>query len=243
MPPGHVYYHRCVFGISSVSAAARIRYFYGENFKIIIVLRDPVERLISRYMQDLYNRRVAPRHETVSQLQNYQRDHPLEPILFPNWWDVVPETGIDEYTNTSALQLRETSKYIVTTLYVNYIKYWMRFFPNHSNYFIVDGNAFRRNPVPTLQLLERFLGVKPFIQDFMFRRQGNSSFYCISSKKYMPDVMDDLCARSSKGFKPRPLHPKVIELLRKFFRPSVLELQALLGRNFSWPTVRVPLTN
>lgn len=119
--------------------------------KLLLIVRDPAERLVSDYTQVLHNR--------IQQNKPYQ---PLEELLLRRG-HINP--------NYKALQ---------RSLYHQHLARWLAHFPREQIH-IVDGEALIRDPFPELQKAEKFLELPPRIMPDNFYFNTTKGFYCLLS--------------------------------------------------------------
>lgn len=119
--------------------------------KVLLIVRDPAERLVSDYTQVLHNR--------IQQNKTYQ---PLEELLLRRG-HINP--------NYKALQ---------RSLYHQHLARWLALFPREQIH-IVDGEALIRDPFPELQKAEKFLELPPRIMPDNFYFNATKGFYCLLS--------------------------------------------------------------
>nr|XP_020507641.1 heparan sulfate glucosamine 3-O-sulfotransferase 1-like [Labrus bergylta] len=123
----------------------------NSSIKLLLILRDPAERVISDYTQVYFNR-----------LENHKPVQAIENLLVRN----------------GALNIRY--KAIQRSLYDIHMRNWLRHFPLEQIH-IVDGDALIRDPLPELQKVERFLNLPPRIVSSNFYFNQTKGFYCIRS--------------------------------------------------------------
>ncbi|KAM7385139.1 hypothetical protein PAMP_001235 [Pampus punctatissimus] len=123
----------------------------NSSIKLLLILRDPAERVISDYTQVYFNR-----------LENHKPVQAIENLLVRN----------------GALNIRY--KAIQRSLYDIHMRNWLRHFPLEQIH-IVDGDALIRDPLPELQKVERFLNLPPRIVSTNFYFNQTKGFYCIRS--------------------------------------------------------------
>ncbi|XP_030647814.1 heparan sulfate (glucosamine) 3-O-sulfotransferase 1-like 2 [Chanos chanos] len=119
--------------------------------RLLLIVRDPAERLVSDYTQVLYNR--------LAQGKSYQ---PLEELLL---------SGDRINPNYKALQ---------RSLYHQHLARWLALFPRDQIH-VVDGEALIRDPFPELKKAERFLELPPRIEPSNFYFNATKGFYCLLS--------------------------------------------------------------
>lgn len=119
--------------------------------KLLLIIRDPAERLVSDYTQVLHNR--------IQQNKPYQ---PLEELLL------------------SQGHINPKYKALQRSFYYQHLARWLELFPREQIH-IVDGEALIRNPFPELQKAENFLELPPQIKPDNFYFNVTKGFYCMLS--------------------------------------------------------------
>ncbi|KAL7889787.1 hypothetical protein AOLI_G00020450 [Acnodon oligacanthus] len=135
---------------TSPLAPARI-HAMNSSIRLLLILRDPAERVISDYTQVYFNR-----------LENHKPVQAIEDMLVRN----------------GALNTRY--KAIQRSLYDVHMRNWLLYFPLEQIH-IVDGDTLIRDPLPELQKVERFLELPPRIVASNFYFNQTKGFYCIRS--------------------------------------------------------------
>uniref|UniRef100_A0A8C8DLM1 Sulfotransferase n=1 Tax=Oryzias sinensis TaxID=183150 RepID=A0A8C8DLM1_9TELE len=135
---------------TSALAPERIRAM-NSSIKLLLILRDPTERVISDYTQVYFNR-----------LENHKPVQAIENLLVRN----------------GALNTRY--KAIQRSMYDIHMRNWLQHFSLEQIH-IVDGNALIQDPLPELQKVERFLNLPPRIISSNFYFNQTKGFYCIRS--------------------------------------------------------------
>ncbi|XP_063291286.1 heparan sulfate glucosamine 3-O-sulfotransferase 1-like [Pelobates fuscus] len=123
----------------------------NSSIKLLLILRDPTERVISDYTQVYYNR-----------LENHKPVQAFE--------DIVIKNGA----------LNTKYKAIQRSLYDLHMERWLKFFTLDQIH-IVDGNNLIKSPLTELQKVERFLNLPPRIVSSNFYFNQTKGFYCIRS--------------------------------------------------------------
>ncbi|XP_022094033.1 heparan sulfate glucosamine 3-O-sulfotransferase 1-like [Acanthaster planci] len=167
--------------------------------KILMIMKDPVKRAISHY--------------------NFERLR-SEDSEFP--------ATFEQAVLTADGRIDEHSKYISWSGYSTFVRLWLRHFPPQQ-FLAIDGDPFIRNPLPQLQRIEKFLGIRPFFSEDIFTKNTTSGFWCLTK----PIVS---CVPQSR---PHPPHPKVSDSvltnLYQYFRPLNKQLANLLKEpSFEW---------
>ncbi|XP_077377946.1 heparan sulfate (glucosamine) 3-O-sulfotransferase 1-like 2 isoform X2 [Festucalex cinctus] len=117
--------------------------------RLLLIVRDPAERLVSDYTQVLHNR--------LSRQKPYR---PLEDLL-------LRESRIDP--DYKALQ---------RSLYHRHLARWLEVFPREQIH-VVDGDALVRDPYPEMRRAESFLALPARIGPGNFRYNSTKGFYCL----------------------------------------------------------------
>ncbi|KAJ3587190.1 hypothetical protein NHX12_010788 [Muraenolepis orangiensis] len=120
--------------------------------KLLLILRDPTERVLSDYTQVSYNR-----------LLKHKRHRPIEEVLVKDG-----EVNLDY-------------KALNRSLYHVHMQNWLRYFPLGSVH-VVDGDALIRDPFPEVQRVERFLRLPPQIDASNFYFNRTKGFYCLRDR-------------------------------------------------------------
>lgn len=135
---------------TSPLAPERIRTM-NSSIKLLLILRDPAERVVSDYTQVYFNR-----------LEARKPVRPIEELL----------------VRGGALNTRY--KAIQRSLYHLHMRNWLRHFPL-AQIHLVDGDTLVRDPLPELRRVERFLELPPRIAASNFYFNQTKGFYCIRS--------------------------------------------------------------
>lgn len=119
-------------------------------------------------------------------------------------------------------------------LYVRHVSRWLRRFPLSQIHF-VHGERLVRDPAGQLRHVERFLGLRPFINESHFQFDSVKGFPCIAKPSATSGgVPRPHCLGKTKG----RAHPKiadgVLRRLRDFFRPFNDEFYRTVGVDFGW---------
>ncbi|XP_072095858.1 heparan sulfate glucosamine 3-O-sulfotransferase 1-like [Mobula birostris] len=135
---------------TSIKAPKRI-HDMNSSTKLLLILRDPTERVISDYTQVYYNR-----------LENHKPVQPIEEMVIKNG------------------ELNTKYKAIQRSLYDIHMGNWLRYFPLNQIH-IVDGGALIKDPLEELQKVEIFLNIPAKIMTSNFYFNQTKGFYCLRS--------------------------------------------------------------
>ncbi|XP_078455315.1 heparan sulfate glucosamine 3-O-sulfotransferase 1-like [Lampetra planeri] len=119
--------------------------------RLLLILRDPVERILSDYTQVFYNRA--------------ERGRECPPLR-------------DFLLSRSTGRLRPDYKAVNRSLYADHMENWLRHFPRERLH-VVDGDRLIREPLAELGRVERFLGLEPRISAGNFYFNATRGFFCL----------------------------------------------------------------
>ena len=165
-----------------IRAPGRI-YEMNSTTKLIIIVREPISRMISHYDH-------IQAADTPWRVQNTLESE----ILKPNG------------------DIDKNSKIIVTSFYAIHIKRWLEKFSLEQIH-IVDGDNFREDPSDALSKSETFLGLPHFTTKENFEFDEEKGFYCLKTSggvncmskgkgRKHKELGPDLLERLKKLFKP-----------------------------------------
>lgn len=129
-------------------------YAMNRTIRLLVLLRDPVERLISQYMQ----------------LVDKTKKIGLKLPPFKQWVR-DPSNG---KVNTKIPSVR-------VGVYVDYIKKWLAIFPRNQFLFI-DSGRFTNSPATELTKVESFLGLEPYLSEADIHFNQSKRFYCMRNR-------------------------------------------------------------
>lgn len=136
----------------------------NKNASYILILREPVERAVSHFLQ--YSRMIV---RTSKNLSN--------------------EFAKQAFFRNGSVNLGMNT-IIRNGLYSKYFKVCMQYLPI-SKIHVVDGDEFAKNPLPALKELERFLKIPSYFNMSMFVYVEKKRFYCLRNKDGSPACMSD----------------------------------------------------
>lgn len=195
--------------------ARRVRRM-NPNLKLIVLLRNPVERTISEYVQSKENRvkKRQIQHRRLSRSQLNMNDSSILRQL------IYDQDG----------QLKLDRPMVRNSLYVNHLKHWLKFFPL-KQFIFVNGDTLVKAPSDELSKLEAFLGLKHVIkkEHFFFNKQ--KGFPCI----YKPLGSDNVkCLNDQKGRKHPKIDQDILDDLNRLYRPYNEEFFKIIGQKPWW---------
>uniref|UniRef100_UPI00398E51F2 heparan sulfate glucosamine 3-O-sulfotransferase 1-like n=1 Tax=Pristiophorus japonicus TaxID=55135 RepID=UPI00398E51F2 len=124
-------------------------YNMNQTVRLLLILRDPTERVISDYTQVSFNR-----------MQKHKPFQSIEQLLIK-----------DNRINVDY-------KAINRSLYYIHMQNWLKYFPLGQIH-IVDGDKLIRDPLPEMEKVEKFLRLSPRITKSNFYFNKTKGFYCL----------------------------------------------------------------
>ena len=134
------------------------------------------------------------------------------------------------FTDSSFSKINEDYKPVHVSKYHIHLSRWLNYFLEEQ-ILVLDGEQFAKNPIPSLQTVETFLGVKSHISHdhFVFvSTKGPDGFYC---KKYSGKPM---CMGSHKGRSHPNVTKAVLDRLYEFYKPHNKLFYNIVGRSYTW---------
>ncbi|ELU17270.1 hypothetical protein CAPTEDRAFT_36252, partial [Capitella teleta] len=174
------------------------------DMKIIVVLRDPFQRMVSDYF---FIRRYAEMYNVTYHFAELENS--LEDLV------VDKNTGRMKF-NHGGLHRSE---------YAKFFKHWRAFFPK-KQILVINGDILaNENPARELQKVERFLNLKPHIKEDMFEFNTTKGFFCSKQGG---------CLSQEKGHVYPTFDPYFEKMVRGYFQHYNNILYQMLGVNFGW---------
>lgn len=207
------YFHHHEVSGGGEDLPARVRQMDPE-VKLLLILRDPVDRMASDYNQ-LRHRRLDRFNATGT------LEYPaLEDLVF---------SGPSSSVNTKYPPLQRS-------LYHQHLARWLAHFPLDQIH-VVDGDRFIRAPWEEMTPVERFLGLEPVITRDNFYFNETKGHFCVRDVRSLGAwrCTREKCLGSSKGRPKVPLSPDTVHRLQDFFRPHNRLLYNMLGKELDWP--------
>lgn len=166
----------------------------------IVILRDPIDRAISHYLHQLLKPPLNLNQTALGFEASAIRDGKVN-----SRWHLI-DYGI----------------------YSKVLKLWLKKIPL-KRFYIIDGTSFAKNPLPSLQGIEEFLGIPPYFDESKLMYNKTKGFYCLRKTEGKPD-----CMPKTKGRDHPQLNLLVMDKLKAFYKPFNEELYKILGRRFNW---------
>ncbi|XP_043929393.1 heparan sulfate glucosamine 3-O-sulfotransferase 5 [Protopterus annectens] len=177
-------------------------YKMNSSIKLLIIVREPTTRAISDYTQVLEGK--ERKNKTYYKFEKLAIDH-------------------------NTCEVNTKYKAVRTSIYTKHLERWLKYFPIEQ-FHIVDGDQLITEPLPELQLVEKFLNLPPRISQYNLYYNATRGFYCLRF-----NIVFNKCLAGSKGRIHPEVDPSVITKLRKFFHPFNQKFYQITGRTFNWP--------
>ena len=152
------------------------------KLKFIVVLRDPIDRAMSEYLE-----------------WNYQRQS-KHATLLPPFEEMVVKNGV----------IDDQQPFLNASCYAYHIKNWIRTFSKDKICY-VDGDAFVTDPLTQIHNLEACMGISHHFSTSNFVYNEKRGFYCFKEKRLQclgsskgrkhPDIPPDVRKKLSLYFK------------------------------------------
>lgn len=124
-------------------------YMLSPQLKLILIVRNPIERLVSDFLQ----------LDSKNFKKNGNR-YTFEELVFH-----------------SSGEVNEHYSPVSVSMYDIHFQRWLKHF-NLKQIHVVDGDALIDNPITELQKTEKFLGVTPYFHEEIFYFNESKGFYC-----------------------------------------------------------------
>lgn len=236
-------------------AASRV-YNMSRDVRLIVVVRDPVTRAVSDYVQAVSKRPDLGRFETRAFVVD--KGDARNP-------STTAANGTSHLTRTPAVA--SSWGPIRIGLYARHLRQWLRYFPRERMHF-VSGERLVENPAAELRSVERFLKLRPFVDGRYFYFNATKGFPCLRLR-HSADVGDSVnassmstdvvaaaaaaasvvvnnttdgisaatttrCLGKNKGRTHPSIDPDVLQRLREFYRPHNELFYRMTGIDFGW---------
>ena len=183
------------------------------KIKLILIIRDPTERTVSTYTHIFRNR------------WNFtdNNDH-FKAQVFTKNGDILID---DESSNIK----RHGATMIDDSLYVVYLKRWLKYFPLEQ-ILIINGEEFIKNPYNEVMKVEKFLNLTKFFKPEHYIFDKKKGFYCMN--KILFNSTENRCLNKQKGRKHPEIDKNVLDKLREFYKPYSHELFKIIKQKPFW---------
>ncbi|XP_033640370.1 heparan sulfate glucosamine 3-O-sulfotransferase 1-like [Asterias rubens] len=198
------------------------------NVKLIIIMRDPVERAVSDFVHlQVTMAQQCPEINLHPVVGNDARGPvSLGAACFNNSKYFISDTFENSVIGLDGA-IRYTNQLVSKGVYVKDIRRYLKYF-KADQILALDGNAFINDPYPTVKKVESFLGIRDYFTREHFYFDVQKGFFCLT--KPIPNN----CMNPSKG-RPHPdISEETLAKLREYYRPYNKALNDLMNVDFNW---------
>ena len=174
------------------------------NIRLILIVRNPVQRAMSMYL--MYKR--------------YHETKPYDPS------DEKFKYGVNSIANTS--QSFESSWKNFIQVYDSDFENWLEYFKLEQIH-IVDSAAFEKSPAKELTKIEDFLKIGHYFTEEMLVFVSRKGFYCIH-----PPGKKQHCLGDDKGHRQPNISFSARKEMSDYLRPHNERFYQLSGKKFDW---------
>jgi hypothetical protein len=193
------------------------------NMKLIVVLRNPIVRAISEYVQSqTKKKRFASRSLLESDAVRFATDS-------KRFQSMLYEERVDS-NQTLKRTIRSEWPIIRNGLYYQHIKQWLKYFPIEQFVFI-NGEQLIKEPSAELDKLQEFLNLKKVIRKEHFVNDKRKGFPCIIKPL---DSTQIKCLSEEKGRKHPIIDNFILNDLQNFYQPHNTKLFELIQQRPWW---------
>ncbi|KAI6242914.1 Acyl-CoA dehydrogenase family member 9 [Aphelenchoides fujianensis] len=185
-----------------LKAAQRV-YDFDPNVRLLLIVRNPVVRTLSDFTQVQQGR--------------FEKNSSLP---------------AEDFRSVAFLphgRLNVHYRPVSNSLYHVHLRSWLAFFP-FSQFHVVDGDRFVREPLKELRKVEAFLGLDAEIREDQLVFDKRKGFFCFRPRHRR----QPRCLGKTKGRPQLQLNETVRALLAANFRPHNEKFFELIGRRFDW---------
>ncbi|CAH1780131.1 unnamed protein product [Owenia fusiformis] len=201
-----IIYERCTECFTKQAARERILAAYPQrNVKLFVMVRDPIERLISGYVQNV--------------IQNKTTKNKVQ----------IKKT-FEEYIFYSNGTIRTDTEYFQKSFYVAHFAKWLMLFPK-ENIHLIDAEIFTKTPWIELQKIEQLLKIDHFFTKDRFPTNPEKPNFRCFIKDYEEGMQ---CMGEAKGRTHPNISEETMQTLRKYFKPFNEQFFTLAGQKFAW---------
>lgn len=191
------------------------------NLKIVILLREPVARSLSRYLEQKI-RKTAPFHtrtEIFNTFDSYVDNDivSIQDCLLQT--KRLPSDNL-ELQNWSYQQCYGRSTVVGYSAYDIFLSHWLKYFPAEQLLVLYSADLMR-NPLASLQTVENFLGVPNhhYAKEGVYARYNSLGCY----------GWHDQCNSSAAGFAAQTESLQNVTKLVSFLKPHMVRFKQLIS--------------
>jgi hypothetical protein len=177
---------------------------FSKTVKLILIVRNPVVRIISDYTQ--------------LSVKRLNKGLPLRAFE-----DMVFSDG----------SVSTKSNMIKVSLYDVNFKRWRDFF-SLNQFLIINGDNLIIDPLKEMNKVENFLQVSTYYTNQTFYFNESKGFYCWKKLSNDRSSLTNSCLGSTKGRKHSKVSNESLQILKDYYRPHMETFCSLANVHFSW---------
>jgi len=113
------------------------------------------------------------------------------------------------------------------SLYITHVTRWLKYFQLEQMHF-VNGDEFKRNPVPYIKEVQKFLNLPIMLDENSFGFNRSKGFYCYNSNGI------EECMDKDKGRKHPIINERTRKILTEFYKPYNRQFIDFVKQDFKW---------
>lgn len=194
-------------------------YKMNPKLKLIVVLRNPVIRAISEFVQSQWRRKRFKGFNEKEKEEKNSDSKRFEQMLYKH------------IKSNRTSTIKQDWAVVRNGIYINHLKQWLDYFPIEQFLFI-NGEQLIRSPEIEINKLEVFLNLTtPVIRKEHFVHDKRKGFACIIKPI---DSKQIKCLSEQKGRKHPVIENFILKDLRDFYRPYDEQLFNLIKQEPWW---------
>ncbi|CAH8870453.1 unnamed protein product [Trichobilharzia szidati] len=219
--------------------------------KLIVLLRNPVDRAYSWYQHRLAHRDIAPQLLSFNDLMLYGHNLTETDLLTIVSAEKLKKFSIDTRDSHMLKSIVSSihhlwSRCIGPGNYEQHLLNWLNYFPA-SQILLLDADKFSQNPVPTMEIVQQFLSLRRQLDYSQYLHfNSKKGFYCISTRMVQGEQQQqqqkqqhryhDNCLGQSKGRVYERLDRDILipKLMNLHFSKANHKLYQLLQKQPVW---------
>jgi hypothetical protein len=206
-------------------------YKMNPNIKLIVVLRNPVTRAISEYVQGQWRKKRFIDSSNFPNTISNQTKFTKSPLTIKKLTDSQRFEQMLYDKRFKNRTIKSNWAVVRNGIYIQHLKQWFNYFPR-ENFLFINGEQLIQEPSVELNKLQSFLNLKPVIKKEHFVHDTKKGFACILKPL---DSKQIRCLSDQKGRKHPVVDKKILSDLYKFYRPYNQQLFEFLQQDPWWP--------
>jgi len=190
-------------------------YNFNQSMKLILIVRDPVLRVVSHFA-----------HLKEQELLYFGKHNvTIEEEIFDEKGQIIVKRSKTTDKNKLGIAKDFRNSLISDSLYIVHLKRWLKHF-KFSQFLILDGHEFIKNPYNELKKVEKFLGLASFFHPDHYVFDKKKGFYCIKGQLF--NKTNNVCLSEEKGRTHPVIKPNTMDKIRQFLKPYSIKFFSFL---------------